>query len=294
MEFERGKSTPMNLADLQIAVNEIKVAVNDAVTTAAYGGNNFVNGLEAKTALIRSVTLIQRIHELTKRSLHVELERRGIPHQIHPPLGLTSPEMDVWGLLKKKKQDIVVLIGGSQHTREEITEGPLLGDFDGLGIAATRSAIVIGARSQLSSVDKNFDTLMERAFAETMNLRLRHPYLVMGEAYLLAVKDYDEQAMKRNQIAWKPRFTNIERYISIFNGISHRSDHEDIRQAFKYERSALLLVDFSQNPPKIYTTKEELQADGIVSQTFTGDYRGLSPCNFAADILDKYAERHAS
>lgn len=284
----------MNLTDLQIAVNEIKVAVDDAVTTASYGGNDFTNGLEAKTALIRSVTLIQRIHELTKRSLHVELERRGIAHQIHPPLGLPTPEMDVWGLLKKKKQDVVVLIGGARPSRDQITEGPLLGEYDELGIAATKSAIVIGVRSQLSSVDKNFDTLMERAFAETMNLRLRHPYLVMGEVYLLAVKDYDEQAMKRNQIAWKPRFTNIERFISIFNGISHRVDHEDIRQSFKYERSALLLVDFSQNPPKIYTTKEELQADGIVSQTFAGDYRGLSPCNFAADILDKYAERHAS
>jgi hypothetical protein len=283
----------MNLTNLQIAVNEIKVAVNDAVTTASYGGNDFANGLEAKTALIRSVTLIQRIHELTKRSLHVELERRGIPHQIHPPLGLPTPEMDVWGLLKKKKQDVVVLIGGARPSRDQITEGPLLGEFDELGTAATRSAIVIGVRSQLSSVDKNFDTLMERAFAETMNLRLRHPYLVMGEVYLLAVKDYDEQAMKRNQIAWKRRFTNIERFISIFNGISHRVDREDIRQSFKYERSALLLVDFSQNPPKIYTTKEELQGDGIVSQTFAGDYRGLSPCNFAADILDKYAERHA-
>ena len=284
----------MNLTDLQIAVNEIKVALEDAVTTASYGGNDFTNGLEAKTALIRSVTLIQRIHELTKRSLHVELERRQISHKIFPPLGFSTPEMDVWGLLKKKKQDVVVLIGDTRPERELITEGPLLDGFDELGIAATKSAIVIGVRSQLSSVDKNFDTLMERAFAETMNLRLRHPYLVMGEVYLLAVKDYDEQAMKRNQIAWKSRFTNIERFISIFNGISHRTDHEDIRESFKYERSALLLVDFSQNPPKIYTTKEELQADGIVSQNFAGDYRGLSPCNFAADILDKYAERHAS
>ncbi len=284
----------MNLADLQIAINEIKVAIDDAVTTASYGGKDCANGLEAKTALIRSATLIQRIHELAKRSLHVELERRGISHEIHPPLSLPSPEMDVWGLLKKKKQDVVVLIDGAGPSREQITEGPLLGEFDELGTAATKSAIVIGVRSQLSSVDKNFDTLMERAFAETMNLRLRHPHLVMGEIYLLAVKDYDEQAMKRNQIAWKPRFTNIERFISLFNGISHRSDHEDIRESFKYERSALLLVDFSKEPPKIYTTIEELRADGIVSQAFAGDYRGLSPSNFAAGILDKYAERHNS
>lgn len=202
--------------------------------------------------------------------------------------------MDVWGLLKKKKQDVVILIGDARPALDLITEGPLIGEFDKLGVAATKGAIVIGVRSQLSSVDKNFDTLMERAFAETMNLRLRHPHLVMGEVYLLAVKDYDEQAMKRNQIAWKQRFTNIERYISIFNGISHRNDHLDIRESYKYERSALLLVDFSQNPPKVYTTKEELQSDGIVSQSFAGDYCGLSPRNYAADILDKYNERHTS
>lgn len=283
----------MNLEALQSAANEIKVAVHNAVTTASYGGNTFNNGLEAKTALIRSVTLIQRIHELAKRSLDVELNTLGVPYEIHPPLGQSGPEMSVWGLLKKKKQDIVVLIGDTPPAREEILEGPLIGGHDELGFAATKSAIVIGVRSQLSSVDKNFDTLMERAFAETMNLRLRHPYLVMGEVYLLAVKDYDEQAMKKNEIAWKSRFTNIERFISIFNGISHRADHENIRESYKYERSALLLVDFSQSPPKIYTTIEELQADGIVSESFTQDYRGLSPCNFSSDLLAKYNERHS-
>lgn len=284
----------MNLTDLQIAVNEIKTAISVAVTNKSYGKTVFTNGLDAKNALIKSSQLIQRIHELTKQSLHKELTRRNTSHVIHPPLNSNSTELNVWGLLKKKKQDVVVLIGNAQPSKERIIEGPLLDQFDELGTAATKSSIVIGVRSQLSSVNKNFDTLMERAFAETMNLRLRHPYLVMGEVYLLAVKDYDDQAMKRNQIAWKPKFTNIERFISIFNGISHRTDHEDIRESFKYERSALLLVDFSQNPPKIYTTKAELQADGIVSQTFAGDYRGLSPCNFAADILDKYTKRHAS
>ncbi len=282
----------MDLQEIQTAANEIKEAIRDAVTNASYRGKDFSTGLEAKTALIRSATLIQRIHELTKRCLHNELETQGIIHEVHPPLGATSPELDVWGLLKKKNQDIVVLVGDEQPTPITIEEGPLEGKIDGLGINATKNSIVIGVRSQLSSVDKNFDTLMERAFAETMNLRLRHPYLVMGEVYLLAVKDYDEQAMKVNQIGWKPRFTKIERFISIFNGMSHRADHENFRESYKYERSVLLLVDFSQNPPKIYTTKEELQADGIVSPDFHEDYASLSPIRFGADIFEKYAERH--
>jgi hypothetical protein len=93
----------MNLQEIQTATNEIKAAVHDAVTNASYGGKDFRTGLEAKTALIRSATLIQRIHELTKRCLHDELENRGIDHEVHPPLGATSPELDVWGLLKKKE-----------------------------------------------------------------------------------------------------------------------------------------------------------------------------------------------
>ena len=283
----------MNIDNLQLALNEIKTGIHDAVTTASYGGKEFATGLEAKNALIRSSTLIQRIHELTKLSLNTELKKRGIAHEIHPPIGRSSPELDVWGLLKKKKQDVVTLLGDVKPTQERITEGPLIGHFDALGTGATKTAIVIGVRSQLSSVNKNFDTLMERAFAETMNLRLRHPFLVMGEVYLLAVKDYDAQAMKENRIAWEPRFTNIERFISIFNGISHRSDHNDIRQSFKYERSALILADFSQNPPKIYSTKEELQNDGIISRTFEEDYKGISPLNFGEDITNKYIERHS-
>jgi len=48
---------------------------------------------------------------------------------------------------------------------------------------------------------------MERAFAETLNLRLKYPSLIMGEIYLLAVREYDEQLMKQNRIAWKDQYT---------------------------------------------------------------------------------------
>lgn len=282
----------MNISELQVALTEIKAEIHQAVTTASYRKKRCANGLIAKNALICSSTLIQRIHELTKQSLVTELNRREISYEIHPPLGASSPELDVWGLLKKKKQDVVALIGDVPPSPVIIEEGPMAGTTDRLGIDATKNSIVVGVRSQLSSVNKNFDTLMERAFAETMNLRLRHPYLVMGEVYLLAVKDYDDQAMKLNKICWKPEFTNIERFISIFNGMSHRESYKDVRESFKYERSALILADFSQSPPKIYTTKEELQADGIVSEDFQEDYARLSPVRFGADLLNAYSVRH--
>jgi hypothetical protein len=284
----------MNRKDLEIAVAEIQEVLNTAITKAEYKGKKYSDGLVAKNSLIRSSTLIQRIHDLTKKCLINELNKRKLLYQVHPPFGCSQPELSVWGLLKKKKQDVVVLIGDSKPAREKILEGPLMNGYDELGLAATKSSIVIGVRSQLSSVNKNFDTLMERAFAETMNLRMRHPYLVMGEVYLLAVKDYDEQKMKKNVVGWKPGFTKVERFISIFNAISHRNNHDNIRDSFKYERSVLLLVDFSKNPAKIYFTIDELKTDGVVSQDFSGVYEGLSPQNFARDILDSYFKRHDS
>ena len=225
----------MNRELLNTAVAEIKQVMHLAITSASYKkrgakcAKEYSSGLEAKTALIRSERLIQRIHEVTKKSIHDELKRRGIDPVIHPPLGANSPEMNVWGLLKKKKQDVVVLLGDAEPKPERIQEGPLKGQMDKLGIEATRHSIVIGVRSQLSSIDKNFDTLMERTFAETMNLRFRHPHLVMGEVYLLAVKDYDEQLMKENRVDWNDKYTNVERFISIFNSMSGRDDYQDVK-----------------------------------------------------------------
>lgn len=262
----------MRIDLLAKAVEEIKEDIDFAVKNSSFKnaqgdiqthnakGEKFENGLKAREALIRSEKLIQKIHELVKVSLNKELQDDGFTgFNMHPPLGKPSPEKDVWGLLKKKKQDVVVLF--EEAMKEKIIEGPLKGDYDLLGKKSTKNSIVIGVRSQLSSIDKNFDTLMERAFAETMNLRLRHTHLIMGEVYLIPVREYDEQEMKKNKIAFKAKLTNVEKFISIFNGISGRKDHNDILESYKYEKSALILVDFSKSPVKIYQTLDELKKD---------------------------------
>ena len=282
----------MNKTLLANAISEIKQAMHHAITTASYNGKIYNSGLEAKTALIRSESLIQRIHEVTKQSLHDELLRRGIRHETHPPIGRAAPELNIWGFLKKKKQDIVIIIGDRQPAPEKINEGPLTGQIDEIGRQTTQNSIVIGVRSQLSSVDKNFDTLMERTFAETFNLRLRHPRLVMGEVYMLAVKDYDEQLMKENLVGWKNSFTDVERFIAIFNDLNQRVDVENVREFYKYERCLLLLVDFSADPPKIYETGAQLREDGVVNGDFPGDFSRISPINFSCDLTGAYLRLH--
>ena len=282
----------MNQNLLRDAVIEIKGELDYAIVSASYANHRYNSGLDAKTALIRSENLIQRIHEVAKQGIHDELAHRSIRHKLYPPLREKSPEINIWGLLKKKKQDLVVLVGELAPRPEEIQEGPLKGQVDEFGREATNSSIVIGIRSQLSSVAKNFDTLMERTFAETINLRLRHPGLVMGEVYMLAVKDYDDQLMKKNRVAWKSKPNDIEKFISIFNGLSGRGDSNDIMSFYKYERCALLLVDFSMSPPKIYATIEELREDGIVGTGFSEDFCPLAPTSFCRDLVEAYLHKH--
>ena len=280
----------MNIQRLSITLASIKTDIERAITTASFAGNRYDSGQKAKEALIRSSRLILQIHEVAKEGLDEVLRSRQFPYRIHPPLGSSSPELHVAGFIKKKRQDIVILIGNTQVHRENIDEGPLQGTEDTLGRKASETAIVIGVRSQLSSVDKNFDTLMERAFAETLNLRLRLPTLVMGEIYLLPIFEYDDIAMQNNRVAFKRSPIGLQKFIRTFIGISGRmpSATEDL---YKYERSALILTDFRQNPPEIYSNPAQLIQVGVNSD-IANMYPKLSPEGFAADIINAHLQRH--
>ena len=280
----------MNLKRLRQAIRQIKTDIEQAITSASFNGKTYENGQKAKEALIRSSRLILQIHEVTKQSLEEVLCKRATPYSINPPLGHSSPELVVTGFIKKKKQDIVVLVENIQPRRELISEGLLEGTKDNLGKDVSEAAIVIGVRSQLSSVSKNFDTLMERAFAETLNLRLRLPRLVMGEVYLLPVVEYDDEAMKNNRVAFKRSNTNLGKFIRTFYGISGRSANET-DALYKYERTALILVDFRRTPPKLFMSPDDLLRAGLNTE-MVKKYASLSPEGFASDITKVHAERH--
>jgi len=275
----------MNVTLLKNALMSIKTAMEDAISTATYSGNTYDNGQRAKEALIRSKTLIGRLHEVVKISLKEVLQREARNYHINPPVGSSSPELTVAGLIKKKQQDVVVLMDDDYLQPETISEGPLAGQLDPIGKEVAERSIVVGIRSQLSSVDKNFDTLMERAFAETLNLRLRLPSLVMGEVYLLPVVEYDDVAMVENRVAWRPEPVKVSKFIQTFLAISGRSSTTDLAQLYKYERSALVLADFRESPPRVFLTLDELVAGGFVPHIFSGNFNLLSPKGFAEDIV---------
>jgi len=282
----------MKISLLKTAVAEIKTSFEDAISTGQFSGKTYNNGQEAKVALIRSSKLILRIHEVIKQSICAELTKIHRTHTIHPPLNQSNPELPISGFIKAKKQDVVVLFNNDTPRREKIQAGPLAGEFDKVGKNISERSIVIGVRSQLSSVAKNFDTLMERAFAETLNLRLRLPKLVMGEAYLLPIYEYDDRAMKLNQVRWKDNPVPVEKFIKTFLGIS--SSPRSIRYPYKYERSALILFDPRTSPPKIFTSLAQLKRKRIVSRSFNENFSLLSPANFAEEIIASHQQKHPS
>lgn len=283
----------MDISLLRSKLDDIKQGLERTIRTATFRGEPRSDGLKAKESFIRSHELIMPIHEVVKQSLRDELNRRNLSFQIHPPVGETSPELKFVGYLKSKKQDISVLFDGDSPTPEKIKEGPLKGVTDPVGEDVSRTSIVIGVRSQMSSIGKNFDTLMERLFAETLNLRLRLTSLTMGEVYLLPIVPYKSEPMKQNRVGWKNDTIKIETFLRTFSAFSGRSanDYED-KEEYMYERSALLLTDFRHSPPKVYRTTKELKKDDFVSSEFDIQYEKLSPKNFASDIVEKHLNRH--
>src|SRR5690606_32221028 len=141
-------------------------------------------------------------------------------------------------------------------------EGLLEGKIDKYGEVYTEKTISINVRSQMSSLAKNFDTLYERTIAEAMNLHVRCPEMVLGEVYMIPVKEYNNSVMDRRRIEFVNRIGAVEKYIKSFQAINGRLDTS--KDEYKYERVCLLLVDFAQDPVKIYSNTEDLHRDGLL------------------------------
>lgn len=241
---------------LEAALSITRKILHDAITSASYNGKNAANGQEAKNAAIRSSGPIQQVHTIVRDSIYSALANRGVSAEIWPPLGKTSPELKVTGLLKAKNQDIAVTI--DDHVKEIVDTGVNAGLVDPVGYAATNSSMVVGVRSQLSSLDKNFDTLAERAFAETLNLRLRAPGITLGEVYLVPVNEFDDASLKRNEMGFRTSKINLDKFVRIFNAITGEQLENDLNSLYKYNQTALVVADFSKPEVRVLWTEAEV------------------------------------
>lgn len=282
----------MNIKD---AANYIKRDMELAITQRMVNGKTmnakgeiFQNGLEAKTSLIRSSTLINHVHEYVKH----ELVREGInPATIFPPLNQSKPELKITGMYKQKDQDVCVKPLNIPTEKVEVNWGPMIdsGLHCHYGQKLSEQIISINIRSQMSSLAKNTDTLFERTFAETLNLHDVYPRMVLGEVYVIPVYEYNDADMKLNKISYKKNQTNLEKYIKFFHYLSARASIDDDKH--KYERCALVIVDFSGEEAKVYNSTAELKVNNLVKEEFNLELADISSEYFVRDLLAVYQQR---
>lgn len=276
---------------LQIACNNFKYAFEESIRIA---------GDQGKTALVTSSKHINLFHEVVKS----ELIRNGVnPKLIFPPLNNSKDELNLTGFIKAKKQDISVVpidyIG--KQVPEVMNIGMMNGKTDIYGKAYTERTLAINVRSQMSSITKNDDTIIERTFAETLNLHLRCPNMVLGELFVLPITGFNSDKVKLKQPVYEPIQTTkrkinskltseaIEETINIFNHLNNRCLAND--EAYKYERICLVLADFSQNPVKIYKNENQLKADSLLAQNSSVSFAGINFQSFIPDLLNIYSQR---
>lgn len=259
------------------AVTQFKQLIESAIVQG---------GTEAKNNLIRSSVPINLIHEAVKTSL---ISNHVRPECIRPLRNQSTGELPLYGFLKKKAQDIAVVPTDILPTPETV----VLDKRDRYGEAFTERILSINVRSQLSSAAKNFDTLYERTFAEALNLHERCSSMVLGEVYMIAVREYDITASDRNQVAFKPLDNNIkthvEKYLRYFELLNNRAGVANDKH--KYERVALVLVDFSLPTPKVYNTKAELVQDGLLDANSQADIGNLTFETLVPHLLQIYQAR---
>lgn len=272
------KKEEQEMFDINNQLIEFKRAIEEAIIE---------RGSDGKTSVIRSSYLINLIHDAVK----FELIKNGVDSQkIYPHLGETKPEIKLAGFLKHKDQDICVVPDNIPKIKSVINWGPMAfqNKWDKYGQDYTNNTLVINVRSQMSSLAKNADTLFERTFAEALNLHMKYPELVLGEVYLIPVHEYDDAEVSKHNVAFKTNKTNVEKYISFFDSINNREIGDEF---YKYERCALLIVDFNQEQPRLFENNQELIDAGIISQDFGIDYSTLSFNGFVKELLSIYSTR---
>jgi len=263
---------------IQEAVNNFKDLIHNSIIE---GGN------EAKTAMIRSSRPILNIHEAVKS----QLVENGVNEKLlYPLFGKRQPELKLAGSLKQKDQDICVIPNSLSPQNEILEIGVLKGVEDKYGEEFTEKTLTINVRSQISSIQKNFDTLYERTISEAQNLHDRCPKMVLGEVYLIAVPEYNDKEFVNNKCVFKklsPKL--VEKYIKSFHAITNRND--TTKYFYQYEATCLLIVDFNSEIPKIYHSTEGLIADGLLPADTNVRYEGLEWSSFSKKLLNIYEER---
>jgi hypothetical protein len=113
--------------------------------------------------------------------------------------------------------------------------------------------IIVGIRSQMSSVGKNILTYYEEIIGDCISLHDRFPMAVICYIYLLPTKPIKPGKGQET--------FDLARAEQLFRLITDRGDWRNTKD--KYEHFAFLKVDFTEDPPILLDTIPQLQINGF-------------------------------
>ena len=163
---------------------------------------------------VRSQTFIRPLHD----GIAEDLEALLTPYAVRRNITVVK-EATIFGSHKLKDVDVSVI---------DPENGPL---------------IMVGVRSQMSSVAKNALTYYESIIGECISLQDRFPMAVTGYVYLMPlhpiIVGHEQEAI------------NHARYGRMYDAITGRTGqtYRDVRGV--YDQFAYMVVDFNQAPPTL-------------------------------------------
>jgi hypothetical protein len=161
---------------------------------------------------VRGQSFIKTLHHYIAEDLKDRLHPKAIKSGVQ-----VIEEAEVFGSHKPKDVDVGII-----HPRS----GPL---------------VLVGVRSQMSSVGKNVLTYYQDIVGECISLQERYPMTAFAYAYLHPMRYRDEK--KNVEIE-----TNYRRYARLYASISGRDDVMYRQLKGIYDQFAYMLVDFQTVP----------------------------------------------
>lgn len=205
----------------------------------------------APEAAVRSQNFIQTFHQFIAADLTSHLTPKARTQNIS-----VVQEAKVFGSFKSKDVDVAVI-----HP----TNGPLL---------------LIGVRSQMSSVGKNVLTYYQDIIGEAISLQERFPMCTTGYAYLHPLQVVPWQ--KKDGKWTGAESPDHSRFARMYAGIGSRDDRLYKHQLGSYDHFAYSVVDFQAAEPQL--------RDDIVRQAVPD--LDMSILSFVPRLIDTFNNRN--
>jgi hypothetical protein len=193
---------------------------------------------------VRGQGFIKILHRKLSADLTARLSRDSIRRKV-----AVIEEATIFGSHKPKKVDVSVI---------DPENGPLM---------------MIGIRSQMSSVGNNVLTYYEEIIGECISLQDRFPMALVGYIYLMPLRPI-KTGKERETV-------DHTRYSQLYDAITGREGqaYKDIRGVF--DQFAYMIVDFTGNPPAL--------RDDLFSSAITHD---LTISTFVDRMIQTFNSRH--